>query len=160
MKYDVETLEADLLALMKSKIAAKLSEITTEKGDSITLDVPLDSQYFNTTDDEVNNETLSVQYGVIDGEPFSISSATSEDNRYIFLLYLNEMNELPGIVRKKLFRYIRAFKEIIEENFDAFPCVSKLNIKTIAPTSAGWDENETSPVYKVGGIYIESAMAS
>lgn len=160
MKCDVEKLEADLLVLVKAKLPAKLAEITAEKADSITLPAPLDSEYFNSTDDEVDNRKLSVQYGLIDGSPLSISSATAEDNRYIFLIYLNEMNKNPGIVRKKLFRYIRAFKEIFEENFDSFPHVSDMKVQTIAPTSASWEENETSPVYKVGGVYIETSLAS
>jgi len=160
MKYDVERLEADLLALVQNKLPAKITEITTEKADSITLDIPTNDDYFNTTDDEVINRKIIVQYGLIDGEPFSVSSGTAEENRYIFAVYLDEMNEAAGVVRKKLFRYIRAFKEIFEENFYFFSCVSKLDIRTIAPTSASWDENETSPVYKIGGIYIETSLAS
>jgi len=160
MKYDIERLEADMLAPVQTKLPDKLAEITTEKAESITLDVPEDDQYFNTTDDEVDNRTLSVQYGLIDGSPTSISSSTAEDNRYIFLIYLNEMNEKPGVVRKQLYRYIRALKEVFEENFDRFHCVSRMNVQPIAPTSAGWEDNELSPVYKVGGVYIETSMAS
>lgn len=162
MKYDIERLEEDLLALVQSKLPDKIAEISAEKADSIVLEVPLDSQYFNTTDDEVDvsNQTLNIQYGVIDGAPFSVSSNTSEDNRYIFLIYLNELNGIPGEVRKKLFRYIRAFKEIFEENFDRLTCASSIKVQSIAPTSASWDTNETSPVYKVGGVYINIAIAS
>lgn len=160
MKYDIEILEADLLTLVKSKLPAKIAEITAEKADSITLPVPTDSEYFNTTDDEVSNRKLLLQYGVIDGAPLSISSNTAEDNRYIFLIYLNELNKKPGIARKMLFRYIRAFKEIFEENFDRFPHLSNMTVQTIAPTSASWEENEMSPVYKVGGVYIQTSLAS
>ena len=157
MKYDVERLEADLLALVKSKLPAKIAEINTEKADSIIIIAPADAQYFNTTDDEVDNRKISVQYGIVDGSPDSIFSHTAEDNRYIFLIYLNEMNKKTGIVRKKLFRYIRAFKEVFEENFDRFPCVSNMKVQTIAPQH--WAENEKSPVYKVGGVYIETSIA-
>ncbi len=160
MKYDVEKLEADLLSLVKSKLPSKLAEITAEKADSITLTIPVDADYFNTTDDEVLNRKLSVQYGLIDGSPLSISSNTAETNRYLFLIYLDELNAKPGVIRKKLFRYIRAFKEIFEENFDRLSFVSKMEINVISPTSASWDENEISPVYKVGGVYIETSIAS
>lgn len=158
MKYDVEILEADLLALVQAKLPGKLTEITAEKADSITIPTPANDQYFNSTDDEVDNRTLAVQYGIVDGSPDSISSNTAEDNRYIFLIYVNEINQLPGVVRKKLFRYIRALKEVFEENFDQFSFVSKMNIVTIAPQS--WAENENSPVYKVGGVYIETSLVS
>ena len=160
MKYDVEKLEADLLALVKSKLPAKLAEITADKADSITLVVPVDDDYFNTTDDEVINRKLLVMYGLTDGEPLSISPATEERNKYLFAVYLDEMNEAPGVVRKKLFRYIRAFKEIFEENFDRLSFVSNMELEVIAPTSVGWQENETSPVYKIGGVYIETSLAS
>jgi len=160
MKCDIEKLEDDLLALVKAKLPAKLAEIIADKGDTIPLPTPTDSQYFNSTDDEVENRILSVQYGLIDGSPLSISSNTAEDNRYIFLLYLDEINQKPGIVRKQLFRYIRAFKEIFEENFDRITYVSNMTVQTIAPTSAGWTENEKSPTYKVGGVYIQTSLAS
>jgi len=157
MKFDIETLEADLLALVKLKLPAKIAEITAEKADSIALDVPGNSQYFNSTDDEVDNRKLSVQYGIIENDPASISSNTAENGSYIFLVYLSEINNKPGILRKKLFRYIRALKEVFEENFDRFPCASNMKITTIAPQS--WRENEMSPVYKVGGIYIKTSIA-
>jgi hypothetical protein len=159
MKYDIERLEADLLALVKSKLPAKIAEIQAEKADSINLVVPVDADYFNTTDDEVINRKLSVQHGAVDGLPNSIGPATAEENRYVFIVYLNELNEGPGgAVRKKLFRYARAFKEILEENFDRFPQVSNMKIQTIAPQA--WAENENSPVYKAGGIYIKTSLAS
>lgn len=160
MKCDIETVEADLLTLVQAELPGKIAEITAEKADSITLDVPLASQYFNTTDDAVNNYKLSVLYGLVDGDPFSISSSTAEVNRYMFLIYLDEMNESSGIVRKKLYRYIRALKEIFEENFFNFPQLSNMTLQSIAPTTAGWDENEISPRYKVGGVYIETSIAS
>lgn len=156
MKYDVEILEADLLALVKANLPAKLTEITAEKADSITLPAPTDAQYFNSTDDQVDNRTLSVRYGLEDPRPNSIASNTAEDNIYLFLVYLNEKNHLPGVVRKKLFRYTRALKEIFEENFDRLTFVSKMTIQTIAPQS--WAENENSPTYKVGGVYIETSL--
>jgi hypothetical protein len=158
MKYDVETLEAELFNLVKSKFPAKLTEITLEKSDGITLDIPTDDQYFNSTDDEVDNRTISVRYGLEDQAPSSVGGSTAEDNIYIFLVFLNEINQQTGIVRKKLFRYIRALKEIFEENSDSLQCVSSLKIRTIAPQS--WTENENSAVYKVGGVYIETAIAS
>jgi len=158
MKYDVERLEADLLALVQSKLPDKITEITAEKADSITLVTPADADYFNSTDDEVDNRKISVQYGLIDGVPLSIGSNTAEDNRYIFLIYLDEINEKPGVVRKKLYRYIRAFKEIFKENFKSIP-IGSITIQTISPTSASWDENETSPVYKVGGVYVNISFA-
>jgi len=157
MKYDIEIAEADLLALVKVQLPAKLTEITAEKADSITLAVPADAEYFNGTDDSVDNRALSVYYGLIDDTPNSIGSATAEEGRFMFLFYLNELNQKQGVIRKKLFRYIRALKEIFEENFDYFPYLSTFKIVTIAPQS--WRENETSPAYKVGGIYIETALA-
>ncbi len=161
MKYDIETSEADLLRLIKSKLPGKLTEISTEKADGIILTAPVDKDYFNTTDDVVNNRKLSFQYGVIDGDVVSIGSSTSEENRYLFLIYLDEQNKNSGVVRKMLLRYIRALKEVIEENFKYFiPCGSDLKIQTVAPTSASWSENERSPVYKVGGIYVNISIVS
>jgi hypothetical protein len=159
MKCDIETIEADLLALIKSNLAAKLSEIETEKADGLTLAVPTDAQYFDSTDiDElVINEDLLIKHGLVESEVLSISSANAEQNTYIFLIYLTNLNAPQGEMRKKLFRYIRAFKEILQENFDAFPYLSRLDVSVIAP--AIWAENEQSPAYKVGGVYIQTTLA-
>lgn len=160
MKFDVEKLEDALLALMKAELPAKIAEINTEKADSITLLVPTDSQYFNSTDENSNisNQNLSLQYGLVETDPDSISSATAEDNTYIFLIYFGTQNQKAGIMRKRLFRYIRSFKEVLEENFDRIPFVSNFKIITIRPQA--WAENENSPVYKVGGVYIQTSLAS
>ncbi len=157
MKCDVETVEADLLALVQAKLPDKIAEITAEKADGIVLTVPANTDYINTTDDEVNNTDLIVHYGITDGVPLSIGSNTAEDNRYVFNIYLDELNQQPGIVRKKLFRYIRALKEIFEENFKKFSYLSSMKVETIAPGM--WQKNEQSPIYKVGGVYIETSLA-
>jgi len=159
MKYDIEKLEEGILALIQENIPAKIAEINAEKADGILLQTPTTDQYFNTTDDEVNNNTLSVMYGIIDGSPLSIGSNTAEDNRYALLFYLDEKNQAAGVVRKKLLRYIRASKEIFEENFHSkLKFVSSLKVETIAPTTASWDSNETSPTYKVGGVLIQASL--
>lgn len=158
MKYDVETLEADLLALVQTNLPAKIAQIEAEKADSITLEVPKNAQYFNSTDDKVDNRRFAVQYGLTGSSPVSISSNTAKDCQFIFLVYLDPINKKQGIARIKLFRYIRALEEIFEENFDRVQCVSNLNIITIAPSA--WAENENSPVLKVGGVYVETSLAS
>ena len=56
--------------------------------------------------------------------------------------------------------YGKITKEIFEENFDYFDCVSKITIESLAPLSASFDENENSPVYKVGGVFINASIAS
>lgn len=160
MKCDIEIVENKLLDLVKTKLSAKLSEIETEKDDGVTLEVPTDAQYFNGTDidEEIVNQELIVRYGLVESSVISISSATAEENNYIFLIYLTDLNAPQGEMRKKLFRYTRALKEIFEENFDKFSFLSRLDIKIIAP--ALWRENDASPVYKVGGVYIETSLAS
>lgn len=158
-KYDVESLETDLLGLIQDNLETKLDEIETEKGDGISIIAPLASEYFNSTDIAVDNNRFWMFYGVVDGTVDNIGPGSAEINRYMFLAYFNELNVGASIVRKKCLRMIRALKEIIEENFRNIPMASLLKIGTIAPTSASWEENESSPIYKVGGIYIETIIA-
>lgn len=159
-KYDIEIVEQKLLELFKSKLAAKLAEIDADKDDGITLEVPTDAQYYDGTDidEEVINQTPLIRHGIVTTDTNSISAATAEVNGYLFLILLDGLNEEQGVIRKRLFRYARAFKEIFEENFDAFSFLSNITITTIAP--ALWRENELSPVYKTSGVYIEAALAS
>jgi len=158
MKCDIEIVEDKLLELVKDKLPAKLAEIDAEKADGVTLDVPMDAQYFNGTDidEEVINQGILVRYGIVESEAISLPSATAQDNTYIFLIYLNELNAPQGELRKKLFRYSRAFKEIFEENFRKFTFLSGMDVTVVAP--AIWQENDRSPAYKVGGVYIKTAM--
>ena len=158
MKCDVEIFEEDLLQLIKDEFPAKLAEIDSEKSDGIILDIPKDAEYFNSTDDIVDNRKMAVQYGVWDGKANAIGAITAEENRYVFLVYLNDQNTVPGATRKRLLRYIRALKEILHENFRKFHYASSMDVQSIAPTETSWGENENSPVYKVGGIYIQASI--
>lgn len=158
MKYDTEIFESDLLSLVKEKFPPKLAEIDAEKSDGIVLRVPLDSEYFNNTSDRVNNDIMSVMYGIVDGITNSIGSSFAQENRYIFLVYLNDLNSPEGETRIRLLRYIRALTEIFNENFRTFQCVSAMKIESISPNQIGWEENEDSPLFKVGGVYIEATI--
>lgn len=155
-KYDIEQLEEDLLAIVQSNLPAKLAEIDAEKNDGIILVAPTDSQYFSTTDDEVNNESVFIMYGADDSETVSIASSTSEDVKYFFIVYTNDINSVPGETRKRILRYSRALKEVINENFRSISFASSLVVATVAPFS--WGENERSPVYKAGGIYLRTTL--
>lgn len=158
MKYDIERLESDLLQIVQDNLSAKLAEIEAEKADSISLVAPSNSEYFSTTSDAVDNRIYSIQYGVESVDTLSNSSSTAEVVRLIFLRYIPELNQQQGVVRKQLYRYARAFKEIIEENFRKIPCSSTIKITTVAPQR--WQDNEFAAVYKVAGIYIETEIVS
>ena len=71
-------------------------------------------------------------------------------------MYFDELNQVKGVLRKKIFRYTKAFVQVFEENFDRIRFVSSIEIKIIAPAS--WSENEQSPVYKVGGVLIQTTL--
>ena len=160
MTYDIEVVENSLLSLVKQHLPAKLSEIEAEKADGVLLPAPTDDQYYTGTDidEKVVNYDFIVIHGVGHQGAISISSATAQDNIYGFVFLFSEQNAPSGELRKKILRYSRAIKEVFEYHFDAFPFLSNLKIYMLAPEN--WQENDKSPVYKAGGAFIETVLAS
>lgn len=163
--YDVERLLADLEDTLKTKLAAKLAAITAEKTAlGFPLDLPepaADDFYFQTWDDKILNSSPGILYGlresVADGSSHSVTS--ERITLFVEVYYTHPMNESDdGSGTKRILRYTRALKEIIQENFDANEIMAKIKVKTLTPLSFRLD-TDTSDEIKVGGIELETALA-
>lgn len=164
--YDTERLLSDLENVLKTKLNTKIAAITAEKDAlGVTLDLPTvdvnEGIFFQTWDDKILNSSPGILYGlrdsVADGSPYS---ATAEKlTLFVEVYFTNPMNEADdGSGVRRILRYMRAIKEIVQENFDSNEILSKIKIKTITPLSFRLD-NDSSDEIKVGGVELETSIA-
>jgi hypothetical protein len=161
--YDVERLLTDLKDILTTKLNAKLTDISNEKTTlGVPLDLPqigVDGFFFQTWDDAILNQKVGILYGLKESIADGAWSSTAEKvTLFVEVYYPNPMNEKDdGSGVRRILRYTRALKEIMQENFDENEIRSKIKVKTIAPLSFRL-EQDTSADIKVGGIELETAL--
>jgi hypothetical protein len=119
-KYDTETFILAITAYLKANFEAKLTEITNEKNDDITLtSVDTTGGYFvQTLNDKVVNYNPYIFIGIIDKlSSDSIESASAQQIPLEVALVIADSGEDSNLWIK-LFRYQRAFKEIFENGWN------------------------------------------
>jgi len=152
---DVENVEDRIIEVIQENLGAKIAEINTEKEDTLLIDIPIDS-YFTTFGESTNNKKLFVFYGVDSVDTLSIGVSTKQTINMFVFVFFSDLNK-QDTLRKKSFRYTRAFKEIIERQTARFGALSQIKVTSIAPSD--FQLNEQSPLYKIGGIIIEVDLA-
>lgn len=160
MKYDTERLLDDLLAIMKSNLNTKISEIQAEKDTLLgagNFAVPLidDNAWFDSLDDKTVNFDPYVYYGVNDNNVIELAGAESSEVQVFFTVVLHYNGSDASMFRKML-RYIRALQEVVGANFDAISCASNLTVSTVTPTDLKDLDGDT--FHKIGGVVISTAI--
>ena len=161
--YDIECLLSDLETILTTKLGPKLTAIAAEKtGINKALDLPLpaaDDYYFQTWDDAILNSSPAILYGLRESAAEGVGPATAERiTAFVEVYFTNPINEIDdGSGVRRILRYTRAIKEIIQENFDENSILSKLKVKTITPLSFRLEE-DTSNEIKVGGVELETSL--
>lgn len=152
MKIDIEEIEKKILAIIQSKLPAKLIEINTEKGDSLLANIDNSTYVNNLYQAEINN-SLFVFYGIKDSVTKDNGSDFSQEWTLFYNVLIQDMNQL-ATVRSKIIRYSRAFSEVIKENITEISRYCSIpEIANIAPQDVT-DINNNTP-YKMGGIEIK-----
>lgn len=159
MKYDLEKLRDDLLAIVTNNLAAKIAEINAEKGDGITLDVPDLTASMRSMNDRIVNEGLILHYGLVEVEPrVTAGASTSFDVTMFFMIaFEQDVNANIDHERKSL-RYSRALYEVFLDNYRTLKRVSGLTVMPYAPVD--WQPNADSPYWKVGGVEVTTTIAN
>jgi hypothetical protein len=153
MIFDEEKLLFDLETLVKSKLSAKLLSISNEKNDGITLEAPNADAWFDSANDRVFNYNPFVYFGISDCKPFSVGNVSSREVTLFFEICFTDSGNFAST--KKVLRYTRALREIIEENYKKFAQAGTLKIEQMVPVTV----DNQSARYKIGGIYISCAIA-
>lgn len=156
-KHDFEEILENIKTIMTSNFNTKLTEITTDKGDSIVLPTVDSSAYFlQSLDEAAANFDPFVAYGIDTIETVSIGPHSSEKIFISAVVVLSDNGR--DNINKIMFRYSRALKEIFEENWKIDASSTKINISrsTVVPFQA----LDSSATYKAIGIEIEVNLAS
>lgn len=133
MRYDFESICAEVKAIMVANLNTRLAAISTEKGDSIALrTVNAEAYFFQTLDQEPAAFDPFVFYGIseIEGE----GGATQTPMKLkIFCVVICADEGEDEFTSNRMFRYQRALREIFEENFELPESQVKLVVSSLVP---------------------------
>lgn len=122
MKFDEESLLQNIDTILKAQLNAKLTAISTEKNDGITLDSVDSNAILMDTEDSTLNYDPAIIFMIVDQLTEAQGPVTSENIVVNITLLKSDIGNDNNIL-KKMLRYRRAIKEIIEDNFDKInPC--------------------------------------
>lgn len=160
MLYDIETLLDDLKNLLQEKLNTKIDAIALEKSTSeITFDmqqVQESSYHYQTWSDKILTQVPAIFYGIEEIQANGVGPATLEVYKiFVEIIILDNGND--PYTQRRLLRYSRALKEVLQENYDSFPWSNKTKIETVRPVSFSLNQ-DTSEEIHVGGVSITTAL--
>lgn len=155
-KYDIEEFITELEDVVKNNLSAKLSEITTDKGDSLALDdIPSSAIMYELQADTVNNFKASLYIGITNVQTDSAMAAIAETYSVELVVILPESYD--NNINKRLFRYQRALKEIILENFKSVSRIKQeVEVSSLAPISFQIQNSDHG--HKAIGIEVQTVI--
>lgn len=161
IKYDAERFMDDLLVIIRENLNLKINEIQAEKDTLLgsgNFAVPTieTAAYFDSLDERVANFDPYVYYGLGDNTVIQAASAESSDLTAFFTVVLH-YNGSDASMYRKMLRYVRALQEIISENYDTIPEVSRLKVTAISPQDLR--DLDESTFHKIAGVSIQAAIA-
>lgn len=156
-KYDIESFLLDVETFIKANLNAKITEINTEKADSVTL-APLDDDdgYFQQMlDERIININPALWYGVSEFIPQSIQDRVAEGLQVFVLIIVADPKD--GTMTRLMWRYQRALKEIFEEGWDKVSRFAvDLRVSNVLPNAVDLREFiDTSVAHKTMGVILE-----
>ena len=154
--YDEERLLTDIENLFKNNFATKIAAINSEKSDSITL-VTVDSTngYFADMNDKSANYNPIILTAITDQTSESNGAATLRTITVNVALILSDDIGDANIL-KRMLRYGRAMREIVEDKFFNLRSVDIFKIESLPVLS--FQKSGQSEVYKVVGINIITSI--
>tara|TARA_B100000749_G_C18315739_1_gene418678 strand:+ start:174 stop:647 length:474 start_codon:yes stop_codon:yes gene_type:complete len=156
MAYDLELLMADVKTIMTSNLNTKIGDINTEKSDSITLLTVDSSAYFlQDLDHSTINHNPFIFYSCEDIEGTGLGPNTPQEFIINCILVLSDQSGYTD-TSIRMFRYLRALKEIFEENFSIKSNGNFISINTLAPIPLT-SLNETEE-FRATGIQIRTSI--
>lgn len=154
---DEETFLDDMVALLKSKIDAKVSEINTLKSDSITLETIPSDRFIETLNEDALNWPLFVYYGIDAINSNGLGPATSREVTVFFdIIFMDDQSSFGNVGRKSVQRYTRALREIIQENYRKIKYASISKVDSVSPVNLR--DVEDSNYYKVAGVEVKATI--
>ena len=156
MAYDLENLLDDVKGIMTTNLNTKISAINSEKSDTTTLLTVDNSAYFlQELDNTSVNYNPFVFYNCEEIEGTGLGPLTPQEfliNCIIVVADQSAQGDLPI----RMFRYLRCFKEIFEENFSIKANANFISINLLTPIPLT-SLNETHE-FRATGIQIKTSL--
>jgi len=156
-RHDFETLLDEFQSMISSNLNTKITSIVSDKGDSITPPALDSNAYFlQTLDEAVANFDPFLVYGIEDIQIISDGPLTHEKIFISAVIVLTDNGR--SNMNRIMFRYSRALKEVVEENWQIDNTSSKISVNrsTVVP----FESMDSSATYKAIGIEVEFNLAS
>lgn len=150
-KYDIESFVNDMVAILQSKLPAKISAINAEKNDTIEL-ANIDNYYDDVTE-QVFNINQFLHYNIANIDSKSIGCQTSTTITMFFEIVFITGNS--GNTLQKALRYTRAIREVFQENSKNGK-YGTLKIADLIPDKAVLNNGSD---FKVAGVLLESTIS-
>ncbi len=154
--YDLERYVTDIESLLTTNLNTKITALNTEKADSIVLKgIDSNAYFLQSLNGKQANYNPFILYGV--GEITSISQYGSSIQQVILsiIVVVQDMAEDVAIA-KRMFRYQRALKEVIEENFQLVKSASKLEVHSLMPVV--FTAFDTDAEYRAIGVEVKCLL--
>ncbi len=155
-RFDVESFGDYFLALIQSKLSAKIAAINAEKNDGITLETFDSAQYVDDMNGEVVNYASFIFYGFPE-----VSTIMNPNGDFALEVTMSfeivfQGTEIGPVVSKKILRYSRALAEIICENIRENAQIQSVSVELLSPVT--FIQNQNSSRTKIGGIQIKGTI--
>ncbi len=160
-RYDIESLLVDMVAFMKANLPGKLTAITTEKGDSLTLTAPANASYtFQAPSFAMANYNPFLLYGIDDILPDrGEGPATAKPYQLFVIIGLNDEGNDPNLFTR-LLRYQRALEDLFEANWASIASSVKFRVSGLVPVPlALFAENDAVKNTKIIGVSLSATLA-
>lgn len=163
MKVDVEVIIDAIYDILQANLNTKIAEIDAEKTaggkglDTVLAPIDTAAYFLQSWNDAILNYHPAIFYGAeilptIDG-PIAGIKATL----FIDVIYQDDGNRNNDTWRR-VNRYTRAVKEVIEANAGAIPGASRLKVETVRPESFRLAVDSSEEI-KVCGVSITASFA-
>lgn len=150
--YDIDSWIDDFETFIKANLNTYITQVNTEKSDSLLKTIDSNAYFFQTMNDRVANYDPFIFYGISDLESIGIGPQLSEKYMIDLIVVLTDTGQ-DLLTGKKLLRYNRALKEMIKKSWDIIGKGMKLKISSLVPVA--FKLANSSNEYRAIGITIE-----
>jgi hypothetical protein len=152
-KYDIETWLYQLQAFWVANFATRLTAISAEKNDGVALPAPNAAAFYVQSMNLAENAYDPYVYmGVVNVKADSAMAGTAKTYEVHVMVLLADEGGNPNMVRTML-RYLRAFEELCNENYDQIGGGYKIKVQSLVPVPI--TSLNSADSYRATGVAIE-----
>jgi hypothetical protein len=159
--YDIENLLGDIESLLKQNLNTEIAKIEAEKasqGKAVGLPgVDPNAYYEQSWNDEILNRAPAIFFGIADTDAEGAGPATIEKFK-LFIEVVVIDSGMDKFTSRRVHRYSRAVKKVLQDGFANFPVAGKIKIVTVVPASFRLNADSSDNI-KVGGVVVTAAIA-